>query len=334
MKHGGNIAEFSRLCGCSENAVIDFSSNINPRTPKYSLKGLNIRAYYEPSYKNLKRKIAKTFMVDSSNVALFNGASRAIFSLFETLSSKDYVLYAPLYGEYERAAALHGKNIQLINRFDDIYQLPPKKSIVVFVNPSTPDGRYYDLKRLLKIWKQQSCKVVIDESFLLFTDQESVRELVHKNSDLFVVQSLSKIYGAAGVRVGAIFSHSSNVEVLTKRQEMWSLSTFDTKFLLDVLSDKKHLKKSKKNLQKDKKELETILQRSLLFSEIFPSEANYILVKLKQYSAKQLQKKLIPYKILVRDCSSFDFLDNSFVRFAVKDSSAHKKLKRALDALT
>jgi len=334
MKHGGNIYEFSKVCGCKDSEVIDFSSNINPRTPVHSFKYVNISPYAEPTYEELNEKLASVYKLESSQITLYNGASSAIFSLFEMIKPKTTFLYAPLYGEYKRAASLYSKKVLLSNRFEDIYVLPPKNSLVVFVNPSTPDGSYYDLDKLLLIWKAQKCKVVIDESFLAFSSKKSVRKSIRKNKNIFIVQSLSKIYGCAGIRIGALFSDERNIKALKKRQVSWGLSSLDVSFMLNALSDLKHIKKSKSWMIKRKIELENILSESKLFSKIYSSDANFILAKLSNLDASTLQKKLVAHKILIRDCSNFDFLDSSYVRFALKDKSSHKRLKKALNALT
>ena len=67
--------------------------------------------------------------------------------------------------------------------------------------------------------------------------------------------------------------------------------------------------------------------------EIFESSANYLLIKLKNLSAKEFQELLKPYKIMVRDCSNFDYLNEKFVRIAVKSSSANETLKKALQEI-
>ena len=84
---------------------------------------------------------------------------------------------------------------------------------------------------------------------------------------------------------------------------------------------------------KNRLELEEILRNSSLVEEIFESSANYLLIKLKNISASKFQELLKPYKIMVRDCSNFDFLDDRFVRIAVKSSSANERLKKALEEI-
>ena len=107
----------------------------------------------------------------------------------------------------------------------------------------------------------------------------------------------------------------------------------DSNYLQAALDDKLFKNISKAINIKNKIELENILKNSTLVEEIFESSANYLLVKLANLNAKEFQEKLKPYKIMVRDCSNFDYLDDRFVRIAVKSSSANETLKKALQEI-
>ena len=111
---------------------------------------------------------------------------------------------------------------------------------------------------------------------------------------------------------------------------MWKLSLFDSNYLQAAFDDKLFKNLSKEINLKNKIELENILKNSTLVEEIFESSANYLLVKLKNLSAKEFQELLKPYKIMVRDCSNFDYLNSSYVRIAVKSSNANETLQKAL----
>ncbi|MBL4708862.1 MAG: aminotransferase class I/II-fold pyridoxal phosphate-dependent enzyme, partial [Flavobacteriales bacterium] len=213
-----------------------------------------------------------------------------------------------------------------INRFKEINKKPKKNSLVVFVNPSTPDGKFYKLKKLFKIWEEQNCTIVIDESFLEFEDLHSIRKEINQSKKLYVIQSFSKFYSCAGVRIGAIFSCEKNIKKL--QTPLWNLSSFDTKFLTQRLLDSGFRKQSKTLHKKNKKELIKILEDTKLFDEIFVSDSNFILVKSSK--ASEIFTQLLKKKILVRSCESFDFLTSSYLRFGVKDMKMHKKLKKAL----
>lgn len=331
MKHGAGIYNVAKKLGCKAEEIIDFSSNINSYNPKTEItltKEMLVK-YADTSYIKLKKNIAKKYQIKKKQMALYNGATSAIFELFKTLKNKSVYLYAPLYGEYEKAAAQEKKNIIKINRFKNLYKNPKKNSIVVFVNPSTPDGKYYDLEKLFGMWKAQKCTVILDESFLEFESLPSMRDQVNHYKKLYIIQSFSKFNACAGVRIGAIFSHAKNIQKL--KIPLWNLSSFDAEFLTKRLQDKAFQKKSKKLHKKYKKELLKILENSRLFTGIYESDSNFFLTKSNR--ADEIFEHLLKNKVLVRTCGSFDFLDNSYLRFAVKDTSAHNRLKKVLMTL-
>lgn len=329
MKHGANIYKYAKKVQCDPSKIIDFSSNINSYHPDIDIKLTNdiLVKYGDSSYKDLKKIIASKNAIKKKNIALFNGATSAIFELFKHLKEKQVYLYAPLYGEYEKAAVHSNKKIVKINRFDSIKQKPIKNSVVVFVNPSTPDGKFYDLEELFSLWKKQNCTVILDESFLEFESLKSLVNQIKLYTKLYIIKSFTKFYSCAGIRVGAIFSHQSNSKNFTS--PLWHLSSFDTAFLEQRLQDNVFEKRSKNLHKKYKKELLKILQKSTLFTKIYKSDTNFFMVKSK--NAQEIFEYLLNKKILVRTCSSFDFLGEKHLRFAVKDTRAHSKLKEELD---
>ena len=147
MKHGAGIYKVAKKLGCKSSEIIDFSSNINSydSNTKIKLTKTMLVKYADSSYSDLKNIITKKMQIKKKQIALYNGATSAIFELIKSLKTKDIYLYAPLYGEYEKAAKQSGKKLHKINRFKELYKEPKKNSTVVFVNPSTPDGKYYHL---------------------------------------------------------------------------------------------------------------------------------------------------------------------------------------------
>ncbi len=285
--------------------------------------------YADINYLHVKQAIEKKYHVKTKEMALFNGATSAIFALFSQLDYKRVYLYAPLYGEYETAIDSTKKIIK-INRFTQMDTKVKKNSVVVFVNPSTPDAKYYDLDTMIVYWMKRECTIILDESFLEFEQLRSYRGYIKHYKKLYIIQSFSKFYSCAGVRIGAIFSHKKNIKSL--QTPRWSLSSFDCEFLTKRLKDKSFEHKSSALHVEAKDELFTILNDSKLFDKIYKSDANFFLVRSTK-SAK-LFKHLLKYNILVRTCESFDFLDKNYLRFAVKDSDSHQQLKKALDAFS
>lgn len=327
MKHGANIYKYASQIGCKANEIIDFSSNINSYHPRIDITPTNnmLVKYPDSNYGSLKSSIAKKYALKKSQIALYNGATSAIFELFKTFKNKKTYLYAPLYGEYEKAVQNKSKIVK-INRFKNLYKKPKKGSVVVFVNPSTPDANHYNLTRLFGIWKAQKCIVVLDESFLEFENLQSLRNQINYYNNLYIIQSFTKFYACGGVRIGAVFSHKSNIVKL--KTPLWNLSAYDAEFLTKRLQDKKFDKQSAKLHKRHKKELLKTLKDSKLFSKMYKSDSNFIMTKSKK--SKEIFEHLLRHKILVRTCGSFNFLTNDYLRFAVKDSNAHNKLTEGL----
>jgi threonine-phosphate decarboxylase len=320
--HGGDIYSFARKLKISPDKVIDFSSNINQLSPKVKidLKKVNFSRYPDRNYRKLKKALAKKYLVKPNQIALFHGASSAIETL---IRDKEITIYAPAYSEYK----IYAKNVKLINRFKNLYEKPTQNSLVIFVNPSTPDGKYYDLEELFEIWKEQNNTILIDESFLDFTPNTSDFE---KNNKLYIIKSLTKFYSSAGVRIGLVISSEKNIKKLEATIPPWSISTFDEAYILKALKDKNFEKETLKKITKDKKRLYKVLKTSKYIKKIYESNANFFLVKLKKIKADRLQKKCAKKNILIKESKNFDFLDNSYARFAVCSKKDIKKLKKVL----
>lgn len=330
FEHGGDIQSFAQELQCKQSEIIDLSSNINFIQPKtvINFNKLDISSY--PDYKKLYKKIAENYNVKSKNIELFNGGSSAIFTLFRHLSLKHCTIYSPAYLEYKKAAMIHNYQTHFINRFDDIYINVKKGSFVIFVNPSTPDGIYYDVDKLMKHWISKECTILIDESFLDFTNKPSVIKYLKQYDKLYILKSMTKFYSSAGIRIGTLVSDEKNIKKLQENEPMWKLSQFDMSYLLEVLGNKKFIKKSIKKNDENRAFLNMVLKESDIAETIFPSYTNYILVQLKNITAKELQTRLKAYKIMIRDCTNFDYLDESYVRIAVKNKKSITLLREAL----
>ena len=333
FEHGGQIEKFAFDLGCRVDEIIDLSSNINFVKPQINIdfNTLDISSY--PTYDKLYEKIALNYAVETSQIELFNGGSSAIFTLFKHLALQTCTIYSPAYLEYKKAALNFDYELNLINRFSNINENVKENSLVIFVNPSTPDGKYYELEELMKTWIEKSCTILVDESFLDFCDKASAIKYLEIYDKLYILKSMTKFYSSAGIRVGTIVSTKENIEKLKEFEPMWKLSQFDSNYLQAALDDKLFKNISKAINIKNKIELENILKNSILIEEVFESSANYLLVKLKNLKAKEFQELLKPYKIMVRDCSNFDFLDERFIRIAVKSSNANEILQKALEEI-
>ena len=333
FEHGGQIVEFAKALNCKIEKVVDLSSNINFIKPDVHIDFNNLDISSYPIYDKLYEKIASTYKINPEQMELFNGGSSAIFALFKHLDLKHCSIYSPAYLEYKKACVNFGYELRTINRFENM-NLPVKNgSLVIFVNPSTPDGTYYDMDALMEYWMEINCVILIDESFLDFCDGESAIKYLEKYDKLYILKSMTKFYSSAGIRVGTIVSSKKNIDSLKRFEPMWKLSTFDSSYLQAALNDKNFKRISKAINVKNRLELEKILEKSNLVESIYQSRANFVLVKLKNIKANELQEKLKAYKIMIRNCENFDFLDDTYVRIAVKSSNHISVLKKALEEI-
>jgi threonine-phosphate decarboxylase len=330
--HGGDIESFAKLINTKPKNIIDLSSNINFLKPNISINIDDTNISFYKNYTDFYKKLSKFYGIKQSNLILSNGASSGIFSLFTSLKSKikTCAIYSPAYLEYKKAANIFDYTIHTIDRFDNIYQNIPHNSLVIFVNPSTPDGKYYKLNKLFQIWQKADATVIIDESFLEFSNKPSMIKFIKSYKKLYIIKSMTKIYSCAGVRVAAIISNKTNIKKLKQTQPQWILSSYDIAYIQEAIKDKQFLKNSYKQAKNNKKYLIKHIHNLPIIEKIYPSDANFIMIKLKNITADVLQKKLQPYKIMVRDCFNFDTLDNRFIRVAIKDK---KSIQRFIEAI-
>ncbi len=367
MNHGGNIYRFARHLGCLPEQVLDFSANINPEQAAdlTCLQGVQLTPYADPDYGLLKQALGQRYPLAAGvDIELFNGASAAIFALLRSLQPKDLVLYTPLYGEYAHIAVELGCTVHNINRFRHLMADIPERSTVVFVNPSTPDGQLYDMEKLLATWQAADCTIIIDESFLDFCatamdggrdcsrqssafppslevrsvaigkepmrQVDSVAKHIAHYDKLYLIKSLSKFYGCAGIRIGFILAAIAAIKELRRFEPAWKLSSLDMAYMQQAMANTAFIERTRRQTGYLRGLLNQTLQDSGLFGKIYPGQANFLLARLANGDGYQLQEQLESSRILIRVCDNFAGLDKSHVRFAVKDEPALLQLARSL----
>jgi threonine-phosphate decarboxylase len=336
MKHGGNIYRFAQSLGCQPAQVLDFSANINPRQAVTldCLQQVQLGPYADPHYGLLKQALQERYPCPpGADIEVFNGASAAIFALLRFLRPSDLALYAPLYGEYAHIAGELGCRLHIIDRFNDPAADVPRGSTVIFVNPSTPDGRLYDLKDWLEKWRAADCTIIIDESFLDFCEAESVAGHIEHYDKLYLIKSLSKFYGCAGIRIGFVMAQAPAIEALKSLEPAWKLSSLDMAYMRQALANTAFIGQTRRQTSELRGQLRQALSDCGLFRRIYDGQANFLLAELAGMDGYQLQEKLAPSRILVRVCDNFAGLTSRHVRFAVKDERAIAELARRLKAI-
>lgn len=345
--HGGNIYRFER----EGKDVLDFSSNINPLGVPQKFTDIakenfdKLTNYPDPYYIELREKIGEHNSVTKENIIVGNGATEILFLYMRAVKPKKVLVLAPCFAEYERALKSVGAQIEYFelkeknNFYPDIQTLKKKLEgqhydLFLFCNPNNPTGqliKFDDVKDLAAICKKQDMKIFIDEAFIEFVEnwKEKTAALL-KNKDVFIMRAFTKFFAIPGLRLG--YGISFDEELMNKLQaekEPWSVNTFANLAGLVMLDDKDYIKKSEKWVAEEKNFLYKELSKNKNL-KVYKSECNFLLIKLLTTTSQEIQTKLLEKNILVRDASNFQFLDESYIRVAVKDREKNLKLIESL----
>lgn len=349
--HGGNIYKFQRE---GKNNILDYSSNINPfgvpqkfiDTAKENFDKLV--NYPDPYYIELRKKIAEFNSVDMDNIVVGNGATEILFLYMRALKPKKVLLLAPCFAEYERALKSVSAKIEYFelkendNFYPNIEDL--KKEIknndydlLLFCNPNNPTGQFIKLeniRKIIKICENKNTKIFIDEAFIEFVEnwREKTVSLL-KNKNIFIMRAFTKFFAIPGLRLGYGITLDENIlKKIWEEKEPWTVNTFANLAGLTMLDDKDYIEKTEKWILEEK---EFMFHEINKISNIkaYKSECNFILMKLFSISSNKLREKMIEKNILVRDASNFKFLDNSFIRLAIKDRESNIKVLKNLSEI-
>ena len=352
--HGGNIAEISRKYKLKEETIIDFSSNINPlgcpRNVQTFLQkvGSSITAYPDPDSTELRREIAKRIDSDTKTILVGNGSTELIYLIPRVIKPKCALIFAPTFGEYERSLLPMKCGVEFFllkekdnfkPNIDKITGLLHKIDILYLCNPNNPTGavlEYSDIKFLLAEAEKKGVLLVVDESFMEFTDNESIVVEIKKWKNLIVLKSLTKIYGIPGLRLGYLVANSTIVDIIKHHKEPWTVNTLAQKAGVACLRDEEFILKTKRFLTREKKYLAGELNK-IHGLKPCDSSTNYILIKLLKpgLTSGMVYETMAKQGLLIRDCQSFRGLGSKYIRIAVRKRKENnlliKRLKSALE---
>ena len=331
-------------------SIVDFSSNVNPLGYPASVKKLlrswmeKIPVYPDHTSKKLKKQLSTHLGISASNLVVGNGATEVIYNFCRAIIDKNtrVLIPIPTFGEYEAAVRLCAGKPQFfktMNLEEDLTKFVkkiPANGLVFICNPNNPTGALTSKKSIIQIVKYAKIKnamVFVDECFMELTQtpQQSTVDQIQKFDNLFVLRSLTKSFGLAGLRVGYGVGNKSLVSVLDKIKIPWNVSGLAQEAAVIALSEKNFLVKTRKLIKTESVFLKNYISKIDGFS-CFETTTNFILIRTK-INSKRLQKKLLQKKILIRDCSTFRGLTQNYVRIAVKTRKENLKLVNALEKL-
>ncbi|MFL8632348.1 pyridoxal phosphate-dependent aminotransferase [Clostridioides difficile] len=352
--HGANLYSLSSKYGFSKEEFMDFSSNINPfgtssLAKQYIVNNIDMVSMYpDPDYIDLKTSISNYCKCSIDNIVLGSGATELISSFIHTINSKQALLLSPAYSEYEKELSKVNCSIEKyfakeednfhINLENLIKTINAKDyDLVVICNPSNPTGFAFTKVEVREILKNTDSFLMIDETYVEFTDTDtySCTQLVDDYSNLFVIRGTSKFFSTPGIRLGYGLISNTNVKnEINRNLDLWNINIIASKMGEIMFSDSDFISNtiSLMNTERDYllKELKNI--KSL---DIYNTKGNFILckIKTKELTAKSLREQLLPQKIIIRDCCSFEGLDEYFFRVCILKPDENKLLISSLKAI-
>ena len=356
--HGGNVWEFSEKYNVPVDKMIDFSISTNPLgAPDSAIESIRghlnlVKHYPDPDPEWLLDVLAKSNGVKPNNVIVGNGSTELIYLFNEVFLEDGYeaIIPVPSFSEYKAAIERFGgnmtflccdskKNFQL--NIEELERSISKKTRIIFIcNPNSPTGALYekvDLLRIIKFAEEKNVLVFLDEDYIDFVDDSkrySMAEYVNEYNNLFVLRSLTKFFGLAGVRIGFGIGSPDLVKFLKNVQMPWSVNSL-AMFATEVaVKDIDFIKKSRLLVSTCRREMLELF-KVIPWLKVYPSETNFLLVEVVQgdLTSTQIKEGLAQKGLLIRDCKDFDGLNNRFFRVTVRRPEENKKLIEQIKSL-
>ena len=342
--HGGKIRNIASRMGAGDE-ILDFSANINPLgsppLEEVILREMRwIGHYPDNEYEDFKEAAAAFTGVNPENIVPGNGSSE-IIRLFAEMVVEDgdlVVIPIPTFGEYETQSRLFGAGIKYVNQLGkrpEIGDSVLKEAKALFLcNPNNPTGTLLPRKYVAELAKRCESNetfLLLDEAFIELSDpDESLVARAPEMEYLIVMRSLTKSFGVPGIRLGFGVANRELAFIMNSARMPWSISSIGAAAGAHLLKETAHIEKSRRYIKGELIWLTEALTN--LGLEPLKSSVNFILVKIEKtgWRSRALAERMLLEKILIRDCSSFAGLNDSFIRVAVRKREENERLISAL----
>jgi histidinol-phosphate aminotransferase len=320
----------------SGSAQIFLDANENslgsPISPAYN-------RYPDPHQVKIKEALSQIKGLPPHNIFLGNGSDECIDLLYRAFCNPgvdNVVIHPPTYGMYEVSAHIHDVEVRRaplsekfeldLNAFEELVDEQTK--IIWICSPNNPTGNAFNRSEIEMILNNFDGLLVIDEAYINFSRQQSfIRELT-EYPNLVILQTLSKAWGLAGLRVGMAFASDLIIDVMNRIKPPYNIGQATQDLVLEALKYTARVNEMIKEIVLTREELAKEITGLSGVRKVYPSEANFLLVKID--NAKQIYSALLNSGIVVRDRSSASGCENC-LRITVGTKEENKKL---LDTLS
>ncbi|MFN5845285.1 MAG: histidinol-phosphate transaminase [Flavobacteriia bacterium] len=292
-----------------------------------------VNRYPDPLQKTLKKRIAEIKGVRPEQIFLGNGSDECIDLLFRLLCRPGIdkaASISPSYGMYAVSARIN--QIELVDILlnedfsldvDRVIEKASGCKLLFLCSPNNPTGQSFPKVQVLEIVKRFNGVVVLDEAYVDFSNELSFLTELDNFPNLAVSQSFSKAYGMAGVRLGMLFGSEELINWINKIKPPYNINQLTQEFVLQKLSDPAKVQKEISIIRSEREKLLTDLDKLDQILVVYPSDSNFILVKVKD--ANDLYNYLINNGVVVRNRSNQPLCSNT-LRLTVGTPDENQKL--------
>ena len=318
----------------SGEAAVFLDANENPYNSPWN-------RYPDPRQLKLKARVSEIKKISVANIFLGNGSDEPIDLLFRAFCEpgKDNVVSInPTYGMYRVAADTNNIVINLVSLSPDfeldasaiLKAVNHDTKIIFLCSPNNPTGNALNNSAMIQIIENFAGIVVVDEAYIDFCAEKSFLPMLSQYPNLVILQTFSKAWGMAGLRLGMAFANDEIIDVLSKIKYPYNLSILVQQKALELLADE--------NLKAEwveviLRERELLIQKLVNYPfviRLYPTDANFILVK--THDPRGIYQYLVDEKIIVRDRSSISLCEGC-LRISIGSPLENAALIEALDGL-
>lgn len=348
--HGSDLEKIEEQFHIKKEDIISFSANVNPLGISPLLrKTLSekldvITTYPDREYTALRKCIGSYVKTDFQNIIVGNGSTELISLFIQIKRPKKALILGPTYSEYEREISLGGgtslyfplkesENFQL-NWEDLKTQLNEQIDLLVICNPNNPTSTAItqkEMRKILDCCKQHDIFVMIDETYVEFAlqdDKITSIPLTESYNNLIILRGISKFFAAPGLRLGyAVTGDADLLKAINTRKNPWTINSLAETAGTIMFTDTGYMEQTRALIARER---EKTVRRLGSFSsvKVYPPTANFVLFQILDDSitSEELFTHAIRQHMMIRDCSTFPFLNNKYVRFCFLDAQKNEKL--------
>lgn len=320
----------------AEGIFLDANEN-----PFGSVVSNSYNRYPDPYQGEVKKYLSEVKNVAPSKIFLGNGSDEAIDLLIRLFCqpAKDQVIICPpTYGMYQVSAQINQVRVKqiplLAPGFDldvDTILSDTECKMVFLCSPNNPTGHSFAPDVIIKIINNFKGIVVLDEAYIDFSVQEGLLKKLDRFPNLVILQTFSKAWGLAGLRLGMAFAAEEIIYYLNKIKPPYNINEVTQQLAIEALKNHDQKNRFVTEIIQERKHLTDSLLKIRGVEKIYPTDANFLLVKFKE--AKKTYTSLLNHKIIVRDRSNVILCDDC-LRITVGTKEENQKLISGLVAIS